>query len=589
MDKKRMAIIAAVAMVCVLLFSACGEKETVVTTVPTTSTTTVLSDVSSTDAPAGDSTMGEVTTTVSASQTVRTTSARSTAGTQPLKTTAATAKTTTAETSVSTTTTQSTEKPSFVAAVIDVYGGNVYVRVEENFSVAIKEGMALVIGVDAKTYPFLSELREGTRLRVWSGISVVMTRPLRLAQLYDLAIEEQPSNVPTIDNSTTSRIPPDWMYPQRTTRPGYTYPVIPPVFTEDMLRTDVKAEFDRTEYYVDTSVLYSSYLRIENTTDGELCLDPVRALVKKTADGGWEYVRQSADYTSSPRYLSKGKTHNCSFMIGGSQDTLTGGKLEPGEYKLIWSVDGNGWIGADFIVHETPNVPMTKENVRTDVEMTPNKVAYRVGEKGTFTIRNTTDHDVVVNLVYNFAKKTGDTWETDVQYAYYQPQVLKPGQTYEKTFSLSSKGHSFVREGDTAKLLWLVDDKWVTADFVVLTEPDSFTEQAVRTDLQLKLDKTTYVVDEQKHLSICNTTDRDVVISELYILFKKNTNGEWEQVAQNTTDNPQVVKAGETYKRAVSLKSLDAYINKNKSGKEFRIAWPVDNQWVTAEFRIELG
>lgn len=133
-----------------------------------------------------------------------------------------------------------------------------------------------------------------------------------------------------------------------TTQPGYVPPVVPVPFNEEELRTDLRLVLTIVPYGKGKEM----NIQFVNLTDDVATIDMARAVLKKDKNGNWKYVYTKE--TVAPRYIKVGGTYETSLsfkMNGGPYRwmKLTEEELEPGEYKLIWAVEG-GWIGADFTV-----------------------------------------------------------------------------------------------------------------------------------------------------------------------------------------------------------------------------------------------
>lgn len=93
-------------------------------------------------------------------------------------------------------------------------------------------------------------------------------------------------------------------------------------------------------------------IQIENLINDVATIDMAWAVLKKEENGNWDYVHIKE--TVDPRYIGVGKSYETSLSFAMHNGPyrwmkLTDEELEPGEYKLIWAVEG-GWIGADFTV-----------------------------------------------------------------------------------------------------------------------------------------------------------------------------------------------------------------------------------------------
>ncbi len=390
-------------------------------------------------------------------------------------------------------------------------------------------------------------------------------------------------------SSTTSRVNTTHIPTIRTTirtRPGYTYPTIPDTFREEELRTDVKFALGKTTYYFGEGMT----VYFENTTDHEIGIDPARAVLKKGDNGEWEYVYQCVYNKAGARYLDEGETYKYTYGMVHEHWTigLAGGKLGIGDYKLIWAVDGK-WVGTDFTIVERP-ASFSENAMRTDLTLELDKTLYLRGEETHMRIQNTTDHDVVVHNVYcrlSKDRKSGE-WIQGATSATYKPTVLKPGEVYERVDKFSSfDSVGWLGEGSVGKVAILVDDGWVAAEFAIWDEPETFTEEIVRTDVTMELDKTIYQMGEEKHLRIQNTTDHDLAVGDMFVLLKKSDSGEWKRLSHSANRNLQILKPGEVYERVLKLNSADDTARVNK-GTEFKLAWPVDDGWLTAEFAVEV-
>lgn len=266
-----------------------------------------------------------------------------------------------------------------------------------------------------------------------------------------------------VETTTTERTTviktPIW---RTTAPPSYSMPVVPAVFREEDLRTDLEPVLGHQVYYSAREMT----VQVKNTTDRKVTVDlGTYAVLKKKENGEWEYVYKKESYRL--RVLEPEEVYQGKLFIGPFNFTKE--MLDVGEYKLLLAVDGQ-WNGVDFCVVTRPTLNTTvpfqffPQGQRSDLTITLKKTVFTLNEELRYSVKNTTDDQLILECGI-MEKMPDGTWEKREPGHPFGRTFVSAGAVCESWVFLADcpleEGHSYLLVIDTG------DGGWIGADFTV--------------------------------------------------------------------------------------------------------------------------
>lgn len=239
-------------------------------------------------------------------------------------------------------------------------------------------------------------------------------------------------------------------------------PVVPAVFREEDLRTDLEPVLGHQVYYSAREMT----VQVKNTTDRKVTVDlGTYAVLKKKENGEWEYVYKKESYRL--RVLEPEEVFQGKLFIGPFNFTKE--MLDVGEYKLLLAVDGQ-WNGVDFRVVTRPTLNTTvpfqffPQGQRSDLTITLEKTVFTLNEELRYSVKNTTDDQLILECGI-MEKMPDGTWEKREPGHPFGRTFVSAGAVCESWVFLADcpleEGHSYLLVIDTG------DGGWIGADFTV--------------------------------------------------------------------------------------------------------------------------
>ena len=118
-----------------------------------------------------------------------------------------------------------------------------------------------------------------------------------------------------------------------------------------------------------------------------------------------------------------------------------------------------------------------------------------------------------------------------------------------------------------------------TDEFPVIST--SFNQEDFHTDILMRIDKTTYAVDDVVNVEIENKTDGDISFGCNYVVIQKDKNDDW-MLMYDKNGTPNILykmKSGGTHKKSVKLAGYDLQV-----GQDYKLVLRIGKKWVGADF-----
>lgn len=216
---------------------------------------------------------------------------------------------------------------------------------------------------------------------------------------------------------------------------------------------------------------------------------------------------------------------------------------------LLFSSCGEGGVVTTTTTTTAPTTTTTAETTTTTTTVvTTTATTTTTTRKTTTTPTTTTETTTTTTTIDSAIEKTASTVFT----------------TYRRTAMTTTS-----RSGKT-----------------IPTVPTVFNEDALRADLNLKLDTTAYYLGSEMNIYIENTTEQEIFVNDAYAVLKKSSNGEWDCVYSHQTLNERKKEPGDVYTICLLLKEKGLTKHPLQEGCEYKLIWGVDGQWIGADFTI---
>lgn len=243
-----------------------------------------------------------------------------------------------------------------------------------------------------------------------------------------------------------------------------------------------------------------------------------------------------------------------------------------------------------------PAFAYASNEIQSGIRLLLQKTEYAVDESVSITIENNTDEPIYFFDRFDILIPDGNGgWLVDRGPFRFERETIPPNTAYRSGINLSSYA---LEAGKTYKVIAMIDDRWVGADFTALesknpttatslTVPDSFREEDFRTDISLQLDQPSYHAQGTMKVVIDNTTNENIQFDTNYTILKQGDSGEWEALYPLKHDNTQIyLPSGKRYHSTVSLKPYRFSDVPLEEGQPYRLVWFVENKWVAADFTV---